>query len=344
MADFQSRGRLPDEFTLIARYFAPLAHGFPGAADLKDDAAVIVAAPQNELVVKTDAIVADIDFMASAPPQHVARKALRVNLSDLAAKGAVPSAYLLTLLLPPWVQESWVSGFAEGLRDDQALFGVHLIGGDTGSTSGPLAVSVCAFGEVPRGRIIRRAGARPGDRIFVTGTIGDAALGLEVMMGRIADLDQDSAQALRQRYQLPQPRTTLGPELLGLAHSSTDISDGLVQDLRHLCESSQVCAEIELGAIPLSAAARRVLQADPPRQSLILAGGDDYEILFTSPADASGAVSDLSRRCGIPITAIGQIKSRNQQGSTVQVRNADGSLLKLEYEGWQHFGPRSAHQ
>ena len=199
---------LPGEFELIARYFAPLAKGFPGAYGLLDDAAVITPAVGHQLVAKTDAIVGGVHFLPEDPPDLVAQKALRVNLSDLAAKGAIARAYMLDLMLPNTIGEAWIAGFAHGLALDQDEYGVHLIGGDTDSTPGPVTIAIMAFGEIPTGRIIRRGGACPGDAIFVTGTIGDAALGLDVLRGNLPQLDAASAGFLVDRYRLPQPRVT----------------------------------------------------------------------------------------------------------------------------------------
>src|SRR5262249_30620202 len=265
MSDAHSRpgADLPGEFELIARYFAPLARGFPGAYGLRDDAAVIAPAAGNELVAKSDAIVAGVHFLADDPPDLVARKALRVNLSDLAAKGATPRAYMLDIMLPGTATEAWIAEFARGLATDQAEYGVHLIGGDTDLTPGPLAIAVMAFGEVAAGRILRRGGAREGDDVLVTGTIGDAALGLACLRGALPDLDCGSCALLADRSRLPQPRVTLGPQLVGLATASLDVSDGLIADLRHLCEVSGCQAVVEAPRVPLSEAARAVIAGRP---------------------------------------------------------------------------------
>ncbi|HVO88607.1 MAG TPA: thiamine-phosphate kinase, partial [Casimicrobiaceae bacterium] len=250
----KAKSYLPSEFELIARHFAPLARGFPGAFGLLDDAAVVAAGQGRELVVKTDAIVGGIHFFNDDAPDLIARKALRVNLSDLAAKGAVPRAYLLDLMLPTSVSDEWVAAFAGGLAHDQRQFGVHLIGGDTDSTPGPVAIAITALGEIETGRIIRRSGAHAGDTVFVTGTIGDAVLGLQLLQGALTNVHAEKAAFLVDRYRLPQPRTTVGPRLIGIASAAIDVSDGLVADLGHVCETSELCAVVDADKLPLSLA------------------------------------------------------------------------------------------
>jgi thiamine-monophosphate kinase len=327
------------EFELIERYFAPLARAFPGAYGLLDDAAVISPASGNELVVKTDTIVANVDFPPDMAPDLIARKALRVNLSDLAAKGALPRAYLLDLVLPVTVDERWIAAFAGGLEDDQAEYGIHLIGGDLSATAGPVTIAVCALGEAPIGRIVRRGGARAGDTILVTGTIGDAALGLCVLRGALGALDDDSRRFLLDRYRLPRPRVALGPGLIGVATAAIDISDGLVADLRHLCEVSHMDAIVEAHSVPLSPAARKVIASDPQRLGTALTGGDDYEVLFTAPPDAANRISELARSTGTAITPIGRITPSLQVGrSHVVVLDSVGRAICFTTEGWTHFG------
>jgi len=331
--------RLPGEFELIARYFAPLARAFPGAYGLLDDAAVISPASGNELVVKTDTIVGGVDFLPDEPADLVARKGLRVNLSDLAAKGAVPRAYLLDLVIPDTVDELWIAAFVAGLAHDQAEYGMHLIGGDMSSTSGPITIAVTALGEAPIGRIIRRGGARPDDIVFVTGTIGDAALGLSVLDSTRSALDAASTAFLVDRYRLPQPRVVLGPRLIGIATAGLDVSDGLVADLRHICEVSRLRAVIEAKSVPLSPAARVAIAGEPRRLAMAFTGGDDYEILFTAPPAASARIGDLSRSCGVPITPIGRmtVLSGDDQPRVV-VLDGLGHPLSFASEGWMHFG------
>jgi thiamine-monophosphate kinase len=329
---------VPNEFKLIARHFAPLSLGFSGAYELRDDAAVISPAPGFELVVKTDAIVGGIDFPLDEPADLVARKALRVNLSDLAAKGAVPRAYLVDLILPDTIGEAWIAAFAAGLAQDQAEYEVYLIGGDMSATPGPVTVAVTAFGETPPGRIIRRGGAKAGDFIFVSGTVGDAALGLAVQKGKLTDLEPDQASFLMDRYRLPRPRVRLGPRLIGMATAGLDVSDGLVADLHHLCDVSNLAATIEARRVPLSSAARVAFAAHPELFSTILTGGDDYEIVFTASPKQKAAIAALSQSSGVPITPIGVMAQFSEGAqSAVSVIDDRGRPLVFASEGWTHF-------
>lgn len=330
--------RLPGEFELIARYFAPLAKGFPGAYGLTDDAAVIAALPEHELVAKTDAIVGGVHFLLDDPPALIARKALRVNLSDLASKGAIPRAYMLAIMLPKTVNEAWIADFALGLAQDQKDYNVHLIGGDTDSTPGPLTIAITAFGDVPRERMLRRSGARDGDTVFVTGSIGDAALGLQALRGKLTGLGAHAAAFLADRYRLPQPRVTLGPRLIGLASASLDVSDGLLADLGHLCQVSELDAVIEAPRVPLSSAARSALGEDSGRIATVLTGGDDYEILFTARPEAADELRELSQALQIPITAIGRMASPPVgKGGRITVLDESGKILNVDRAGWTHF-------
>jgi len=329
---------LPGEFELIAEFLAPLAADYPGAYGLLDDAAVVSPAPGHELVAKTDALIAGVHFLPTDPADLVARKALRVNLSDLAGKGAVPRAYLLDLILPEDTTRDWLANFAAGLASDQGAFGVHLIGGDTNSTPGPLTLAVMALGEVKAGSMLRRGGAKAGEIAFVTGTIGDAALGLKVLHDELAGIADDAARFLVDRYRLPQPRVSVGPRLIGLAHASIDVSDGLVADLQHLCDVSGVDAFIETDKVPLSPAAGAAVSSDPPLVETALTGGDDYEILFTAPSDAAQALAKLAVESGVPITPIGRIdKPAGGQRPAVTLIDAAGCRLTVGRGGWTHF-------
>lgn len=322
----------PDEFRLIAELFAPLARGFPGALGLTDDAAFIPPEPGHEIVATVDAMVAGVHFLPEDPPELVARKLVRVNLSDLAAKGAAPFAVMLAAAFPVGVEVAWLQRFAAGLGEDIGTFGIHLIGGDTVATPGPLTLSLTALGRVACGKGILRSGARPGDTLWVSGTIGDGALGLAVLQNRLA-VEAGAAAFLADRYRLPRPRVEAGQGLVGLVSAAMDISDGLVQDLGHLCRASGVSAVVEAGAVPLSPAAQGAVAADQSLLATVLTGGDDYELLFAAPPEAVDAVSALARRIGLPLTAIGTIGA----GQGVAVKGADGHPLALGRGGWRHF-------
>ncbi len=336
-----SRFSLPSEHELIARHFAPLSRGFAGAWNLLDDVAVMSPSAGHELVIKSDAVVEGVDFDDHTPADLIARKALRVNLSDLAAKGATPRAYLVDLIVPETTGETWIAAFASGLAHDQVEFSVHLIGGDMSSTTGPVTVAVTALGDVPMGRIVRRGGAHPGDLIYVTGTIGDAALGLSVLRGELPDLDMESAAYLAGRCRLPHPRVSIGPKLLGIATASIDVSDGLVADLRHICQVSRLSAVVDAGEVPLSPAARMVVRGEGEWLAAALTGGDDYEILFTAPPTASERIQAISQACRIPVTPVGRMASlMDGEPPAPVILGSDGEPLHFASEGWTHFGRR----
>ena len=272
------------EFELIRKYFAPLASGEAGALGLTDDAALLSPPAGRDLVLTTDAMIEGVHFLPDQPPGLVARKLLRVNLSDLAAMGAVPLGYLVTAAWPEARDEAWVAGFAEGLGEDQAIFPVRLLGGDTTRTAGPVALSLTAVGTVPAGGGLKRGTARAGDLLFVSGTIGDSVLGLRVLRGELTALDDDDRAALVVRHRLPEPRLALGQALLdeGLATAAIDLSDGLVADIGHIAETSGVAACIEAAAIPLSAATGRAVAGDPGLREALFGGGEDYELAFAA--------------------------------------------------------------
>jgi thiamine-monophosphate kinase len=320
-----------DEFQRIARFFAPLAG--PDALGLVDDVALIDGPPGQQLVLTTDAIIAGVDYLPDDPPDLVARKLLRVNLSDLAAKGAAPLGYLLTTILPPSCDEAWLTGFTAGLAQDQAEFAITLLGGDSSATSGPATLSLTALGSVAAGQAILRRGAQPGDFIYVSGTIGDSALGLRALRGTLAGLAADERDFLTDRYHLPRPRLTLGRGLVGIAHAMLDVSDGLVGDLNHLCVVSGVAAVLEAARVPLSPAARAALARDGTLLSLVLGGGDDYELVFAAPPGAEKALAALADSLALPITMIGRIAA----GSGVRVVDGTGRRIELGATGYRHF-------
>ena len=297
----------PGEFELIERYFRPLA-GDPGALSLTDDAAVYAPPGGHEVVLKADLIAEGIHFFSDDPPKSIASKALRVNLSDLAAKGATPVGYLLSLALHADWTEAWIAGFAAGLAADQARYGVSLFGGDTSRAAGGTVVSVAAFGEAPKGSIVRRAGAKPGDIVFVSGTIGDAALGLRIRLGTLDAMPAGgSADHLLDRYLHPQPRVELAPVIRRYATASLDVSDGLVGDFAHICKQSGVGGEIEAAAVPLSAGAKALVASDPTALATVLTGGDDYEILATVREGDADEFATASAMAGVPMTRIGRV-------------------------------------
>lgn len=322
------------EFEVIRRFFAPLAAAAPGALGLADDAAVLEVEAGRRLVVTTDTVVAGGHFPHQASPETIAAKMLRVNLSDLAAMGAEAFAYTLSVALPEDVDDDWLERFSAALAGEQDTFRVTLIGGDTVATPGPLTLTVCALGTVAEGRELRRSAARPGDGIYVSGTIGDAALGLLALGGELDELSADHRQALIERYHRPRPRMELGARLAGVAHGATDISDGLVADLGHICEASGVGARLEAGRVPLSAAGRAALDAAPERMATVLTGGDDYEILFTAPTGSNDAVERLSGELDLPLTAVGRISTGPGGVAVIDERGAE---MVLERGGFSHF-------
>jgi thiamine-monophosphate kinase len=326
------RVRRLGEFDLIARYFAPLAAGFAGAGRLRSDNAFLPADARHDLVVKTDTVVAGVHFLADEKAGIVAAKALRVCLSDLAAGGARPYAYSLSLALPKNWSEAWVARFAAGLAADQRAYGIVLCGGDTVVTPGPLTVTITAFGRVARSRGLGREGARAGDDAWVSGTIGDGALGLAAALGRLTGLRTTDMRALERRYRLPQPRSLLGPRLVGLATATADISDGLLADAGHIAAASHLRVHIERDAVPLSTATARAVAADPRLWANVLGGGDAYELVFAAPASRRVALLAAARAVGIPVTAIG----RFEVGKGVRL-TVGGRPLRAPRAGFVHF-------
>ena len=322
------------EDSLIARYFRPIATN-PGAFNLDDDAAALKPSG-DDIVVTTDAIVEGVHFLPDDPPDTVARKALRVNLSDLAAKGAVPAGFVLTLALRN-VDEAWLKPFAAALGEDATQFGCPLLGGDTVSTPGPLMISITAFGRVPPGKMVHRSGAKPGDRVMVTGTIGDAALGLAVLRGgkvHAAAGDAAAREFLTGRYRVPQPRVALAEIVREYASAAMDVSDGLAGDLTKLCGVSGVSAVIDLESIPRSAAAKDLLARRIVGIEALIAGGDDYEILCAIPEDRVEAFAQAAQRAGVPVSSIGMAVA----GSAIpKFIDREGKEIALEPRSYSHF-------
>jgi thiamine-monophosphate kinase len=323
------------EDALIARYFKPLATD-PGAFNLDDDAAAL-RVEGEDIVVTTDAIVEGVHYLPGDPPGSIARKALRVNLSDLAAKGATPAGFVLTLALRT-VDDDWLKPFAQALGEDAASFGCPLLGGDTVSTPGPPMISITAFGRMPRGKMVHRSGAQPGDRVVVTGTIGDAALGLDILKGGAvaAALAGDAAarEALIGRYRVPQPRNALAVAVRDHANGAMDVSDGLAGDLTKLCAASGVSAAIDAAGVPLSTAAAGLFARGAASLEMLIAGGDDYEILCTVPEARFEAFEQAARQAGVAVTSIGTIIAGQAAPAFL---NAQGRELVLTRRSWSHF-------
>jgi thiamine-monophosphate kinase len=321
------------EDSLIARYFKPLATD-PGAFGLGDDAAVLKPSG-DDIVVTTDAIVEGVHFLADDPPDTVARKALRVNLSDLAAKGATPAGFVLMLALRA-ADDAWLTPFARGLGSDAGLFGCPLLGGDTVSTPGPLTISITAFGRVPAGGMVRRSGAKPGDRVVVTGTIGDAALGLDILRGGAAAAlaDAGAKAMLIGRYRVPQPRNALAKAVRDHAHAAMDVSDGLAGDLAKMCGVSGVSAVIDAPSIPLSAAAAALLSRGTVGIEAIVSGGDDYEILCAIPEDSFEVFAQAADQAGVAVTSIGMVVAGSSVPSFLDGEGREIALPRLSYS---HF-------
>ncbi len=311
------------EFDLIEKLFAPLATS-PGAFGLKDDVATVAERRGCELVVTADAVVAGVDFFPGDPAPGVAKKALRVNLSDLAAKGAEPFGYLLTLLIPREIGRAYLKEFAEGLAQDQERFGVSLLGGDMSATPGPLSIAITAFGHVPAGRLVRRSGARAGDLVFVTGTIGDSGGGLALLKEPALSSSASAHDSLIGRYRLPEPRIAFAPAVRD-ASASIDISDGLLADLGHVAEASGVRIVVAADRIPRSPELKALWGDGEEAIVRAAAAGDDYEIAFTAPT--------LIQDAQTPVTCIGRV----EQGSGVELLDAAGREIATPRKGYRHF-------
>ena len=332
-----SRKRL-GEFGIIARYFAPLATD-TAALGLKDDTAVLRPPEGQEIVLSCDTIVEGVHFRKKDPPATIAHKALAVNLSDLAAKGARPYVYLLALSLPAEPPADWLESFADGLRALQERAGICLAGGDTTEAPGPVSITVSVLGLVPQGHAVLRHGAKPGDRLYVSGTIGDAHLGLRLLekpaLAKTWGLTKKDTALAIGRYRAPEPRTDLTLVVRNFAQAAIDVSDGLVLDAEKLAQVSHVGAVIEAQAVPLSAAARKAVKHDPKLLETLIAAGDDYEIVAAVPPPSAEAFEAEARTKGVAVTAIGRLE--DGQGK-VRVNGRGGKPLKLARKGFLHFG------
>lgn len=339
MADNERQNRPLEGEGAIIGLLAPLADGFPNAFGLKDDCALLAPQPGSEFILKTDPIVEGVHFLPGDPPRDIAWKALAVNVSDIVAKGAAPLGYLMALAFrePPTLR--WMSDFADGLGRAQTAFGCHLMGGDTDRRPGPLTLSISMVGSVPRGGMVRRATARPGDRLFVSGTIGDAALGLALLRGdghaQAWPLSPADRDWLIGRYRRPEPRLALASVLRRHAAAAMDISDGLVKDLERLLRASGVSGRLNAGAVPLSGPARRLVVQAPERLIQLLTAGDDYEVLAAvSPAKAAD-FSAAAAAAGVAVAEVGELRSGP---SSLTLMDSHGRPLPLPARtGWDHF-------
>jgi thiamine-monophosphate kinase len=320
------------EDDLIARYFAPLAG--PAGLRLRDDAALMSPPPGEDLVLTVDALVAGVHFFADDPPGGIARKALRVNLSDLAAKGAGPLGFLLALALPDDWREDWLAAFADGLGADASVYGCPLIGGDTVATPGPLMVSLTAIGTVAEGRMARRTGVKPGDRLYVSGTIGDAAIGLRIRQGRGPDIPQADKAFLLERYLTPEPRLRLIGAMTAHANGGMDVSDGFVGDLTKMLAASGVSAEVRISRLPLSPAARAAIAADPSLFEVAATGGDDYELLASAAPNSAHAFEAAAAAAGVPLTLVGEAVKGRGPPSFI---GAGGNPVAFARGSYSHF-------
>ena len=331
-----------DEFAFIRDRLAPLAETQPGARGLTDDAATLTPPPGAELVITADALVAGVHFRNEDPLDGVAAKALRVNLSDLAAKGAAPLGYLLCVVWPRDLPLDAKTAFVNGLARDQARYGVGLLGGDTTVGPGPLTIAITAFGAVPAGGFVSRAGARPGDGVYVTGTIGDAGLGLRALRGGLDGMETAAGaaahrDALVRAYRAPEPRLSIAEALRERAHAAIDISDGLVADAGHVARASGVAITIEAAHLPVSPAARAWVTAQPEEAAALATlatGGDDYEVMFTAPdAAMNGVLAFGSAQDAVQVVRIGSV----EEGAGVRLLDAEGRAIPIAAPGFTHF-------
>lgn len=322
------------EFTRIDRWLRPLADGFAGAAGLKDDAAFLTPPAGCDLVITTDTMVAGVHYTGREAPQDLAAKLVRVNLSDLAGKLARPFGYTLNLALGEGEDDAWFEAFCQGLAAEQDRYGITLMGGDSVRTPGPAVLTLTGFGTVPAGQGPRRGDARAGDAVLVTGTIGDAAIGLLAVQDPMFMTGLPGRETLVAAYYRPDPPVAFAPELLGLVHASMDISDGLAADLAHICEASGLGARLHAPRVPVSDAAAAAIADHPDLFAQALGGGDDYQLLLTAAPDAVPQIEHAAATAGLRITVIGEMTD-GQDG--VAILDQDGRPLTLASAGYTHF-------
>jgi len=328
------------EFDRIDMFFRPLAEGYAGALDLRDDGALLAPASDAERVISTDTMVEGTHYLPGTDPFLLSQKLLRVNLSDLAAMGAVPECYFLSLSLPDSSDEVWLQGFSDGLSRDQTTFGLHLAGGDSTRTTGPAVLTITIVGQVPAGKALRRAAAKAGDLVMLSGGVGDGLLGLMAKQGGLGQLEPRYRDYLIGRYDVPNPRVRLARELHDLgAGAAADVSDGLLADLGHICTASHLAAEIDLATVPLSEAARAAVGDGYIQTLQLLAGGDDYELVFSLPPERLEALQQHLKAAGFPVpVCIGRFVAGWQERAErlVTVLDEQGTPLRIMATGWQH--------
>jgi thiamine-monophosphate kinase len=322
------------EFDLIARHFAPMAA--PGALSLLDDAAFLTPPQGHDLVLTKDMLVAGVHFFPDDSPRLIAMKALRVNLSDLAAKGAVPAAFLLGLALPGDINNEWLASFAEGLDADSAAYSISLHGGDTVRTSGPLTVSITAIGTVPSGRMVRRLAMNPGDAIYVTGSIGGASIGLQLRLNPEAAwakaLSPTARDFLLDAYLLPRPRNSHSAAVLAYANACMDVSDGFIGDLTKMLAGSGCGAAIALHAVPHSPAVNEAIASEPALLATALTGGDDYELLIAVPPEHA-----LAFEAALPGQRLARIGTAGSAADGIRFFGHDGAERHFAQGSFRHF-------
>jgi thiamine-monophosphate kinase len=324
-----------NEFDRIKKYFKPLASLERGSLNLSDDAALLPVQDFSKLIISTDALVQGIHFIGDESADLIGQKCLRANLSDMAAMGATPWAYTLSLILgstPKNSPESWLKSFVVGLAKDQDTYDVRLVGGDSVVGFGPTMISITILGKTNKNGVLRRDAAGNNDDIYVSGTVGDSAVGLQIIKGSIKCLDNIDQGYLIDRYRLPQPRVELGVALVGVASAAMDISDGLVQDIGHICSESGLAARINWPSIPLSKSIKLLVDNQKVPISLVMNGGDDYELLFTAPIKLRGSIEKISRDTKTLITRIGRMAA----GSNVLVLDNDERPIASMGTGFRH--------
>jgi thiamine-monophosphate kinase len=322
------------EADIIERFLRPLTNASAGSYGLADDCATLTPTPGKDLVLKTDPIAEGVHFFADDPADAIGWKALAVNVSDLAAKGATPRGYLMALSFPATPDPLWLAAFCSGLADAQAAFGIGLLGGDTDRRPGPLSVSITVIGEVPSGQMVRRATAQPGDLLYCSGTIGDAGLGFQLRQDPAARAVSASERAdLIDRWHRPRPRLALAAALLAHARAAMDVSDGFVKDLERMCGAAGVGATVSAAAVPLSAVAARLVAGEASVLTQLLTAGEDYEVLAAVSPATAGAFERDARAAGVSVSRVGRITV----GPGVTVTDRAGAPMVFARTGWDHF-------